>query len=139
MRIGLGIASLACLAASPALADGAVDIDRSVYVERTSEGVRALEPATTLRPGDKVVLVVQWRSESRDRKFTVQSAVPRSLAFQRAGHDAAEVSIDGGRNWGELGALRIGSRLASAEDVTHVRMRVAGSPTGRLTYSAIVR
>ena len=95
MRIGLGIASLACLAASPALADGAVDIDRSVYVERTSEGVRALEPATTLRPGDKVVLVVQWRSESRDRKFTVQSAVPRTLAFQRAGHDAAVFGIMG--------------------------------------------
>ena len=107
-------------------------------VQGSSHGNEAIA-LTVGRPGDKVILVVQWRSETRDRPFTVQSAIPRSLAFQRAGHDAAEVSIDGGRNWGELGALRIGSRLASAEDVTHVRMRVAGSPTGRLTYSAIVR
>jgi hypothetical protein len=139
MRFGFGLASLACVWASPAAAEIEVDLDRSVYVERMAEGVRALEPATTLRPGDKVVLVVQWRSESRDGRFTVQSAVPRTLAFQRAGHDAVEVSTDGGRSWGELGTLRMGSRLASAEDVTHLRMVVVGAPVGRLTYSAIVR
>lgn len=138
MRIGLGLGSLVWLAASGALAESAVDIDRSVYVERTVEGARALEPATTLKSGDKVVLVVAWRAGTAGR-FTVQSAVPRTLAFQRAGHDAVEVSIDGGRNWGELGELRSGSRLASAEDVTHLRLKVSGAPAGRLTYSAIVR
>lgn len=139
MRIGLGLGSLVCLAASAALAEGSVDIERAVYVERAAEGVRALEPATTLRKGDKVVLVVGWRADSSDRRFTVQSAVPRALAFQRAGNDAVEVSIDGGRNWGDLGELKAGTRLASAEDVTHLRMRVAGAAAGRMTYSAIVR
>lgn len=139
MRYGLGFASFACLAASPAIAEGAVDIDRAVYVERSNEGVRALEPATTLRPGDKVVLVVEWRADSRGRQFTVQSAVPRALAFQRAGHDAVEVSADGGRRWGELGSLKLGGRLASAEDVTHLRLRVAGERRGRMTFSAVVR
>lgn len=139
MRIGLVSGSLVCLAATAAFAEGVVDIDRSVYVERTIEGARALEPATTLRSGDKVVLVVAWRADSPDRRFTVQSAVPRTLAFQRAGHDEIEVSIDGGRNWGDLGELKAGARLASAEDVTHLRLKVAGTPAGRLTYSAIVR
>lgn len=139
MQIGLGLGSLACLAASTAFAGSAVDIERSVYVERAADGARAIEPATTLRKGDKVVLVVEWRADSPGRRFTVESAVPRALAFQRAGSDAVEVSIDGGRGWGTLGEIKAGPRLASPEDVTHVRLKVAGRPTGRMTYSAIVR
>jgi hypothetical protein len=58
-----------------------------------------------------------------------------------------EISIDGGRSWGKLGMLMIrdtsGTRLASPEDVTHVRWRipasVAARGTGTIAYSAIVR
>ena len=140
MRLGLALGGLLSFAASAAAAASAVDIDRSVYVERRDDGVRALEPATTLKKGDKVVLVLEWRAAAHGRGFTVESAVPRPLAFQRAGSDAVEVSTDNGRNWGRLGSLRVGSRLASAEDVTHLRLRVPGSaPAGRMTYSAIVR
>lgn len=139
MRFGLGFVSLACLAASGAFAQNPVDIDRAIYVERTREGVRELEPATSLKAGDKVVLVVEWRTKAADHRFTVQSAVPRDLAFQRAGSEAVEVSTDGGRNWGELGSIKAGARLASAEDVTHLRMRVAGAQRGRMTFSAVVR
>lgn len=140
MRIGLAIGSLALFVSVAAAAEGAVDIDRSVYVERRDDGVRKLEPATTLQRGDKVVLMVEWRASQRGKGFTVESAVPRALTFQRAGSDRTEVSIDGGRTWGRLGAMRVGSRLASAEDVTHLRLFVPPSaPAGRLTYSAIVR
>lgn len=143
MRYGSGLAAIACLAASmvagTAHAETAIDIDRAVYVERAEAGVRALEPASTLRKGDKVVLVVAWTAPRPGRRFTVQSAIPATLAFQRAGSDAAQVSIDGGRTWGELGSLRAGDRLASAEDVTHVRQQVSGSRQGRMTFSAIVR
>jgi len=140
MRLGICMGGLLCLVASGAAAESAVDIDRSVYVERRDDGVRALEPATTLKKGDKVVLVLEWRAAAPGRGFMVESAVPRPLAFQRAGSDAVEVSTDQGRNWGRLGSLRIGNRLASAEDVTHLRLRVKGSAAaGRMTYSAIVR
>jgi hypothetical protein len=140
MRWGLVLGALVCLAGSAAAAESAVDIDRSVYVERRDDGVRALEPATTLKKGDKVVLVLEWRAGAPGHGFTVESAVPRPLAFQRAGSDAIEVSTDNGRNWGRLGSLRVGDRLASAEDVTNLRLRVPGSaPAGRMTYSAIVR
>ena len=140
MRLGSGVSALLCLVGSAAAAESAVDIDRSVYIERRDDGVRALEPATTLKKGDKVVLVLEWRAPGPGRGFTVESAVPRPLAFQRAGSDAVEVSTDNGRNWGRLGNLRIGQRIASAEDVTHLRLRVpASTPAGRMTYSAIVR
>ncbi len=139
MRFGLGFVAIVCLWAGGAFAHSAVDIGRSVYVERTRDGVRELEPANALRAGDKVVLVVEWRASAPGRPFTVQSAVPRDLAFQRAGDDSVEVSTDGGRNWGELGSLMVGSRLASAEDVTHLRLRVAGERRGRMTFSAVVR
>jgi hypothetical protein len=140
MRLGAVIGSIACLLATAAAAQGAVNIDRSVYVERTSGGTRALEPAGTLRAGDKVVLVMEWRAGDARRGFTVQSAVPRDLAFQRAGSDTVEVSIDGGRSWGRLASLRVGERIASVEDVTHLRWRVpAGAGRGLLTYSAVVR
>jgi hypothetical protein len=140
MRFGLASGALACLAASAAVAEAGVDIDRSVYVERRDDGVRALEPATTLKKGDKVVLVLAWRAASPGRGFTVESAVPRPLAFQRTASDAVEVSTDNGRNWGRLGELRIGNRLASAEDVTRLRVRVpAKALAGRISYSAIVR
>lgn len=142
MRLGLVIGSAACLLASAAAAQSAIGITRSVYLERAAEGARELEPATLLRKGDKVVLVVEWRAREPRRGFTVSSAVPRDLAFQRAGSDA-EVSTDGGRNWGRLGALRVGERPANVEDVTHLRWRVPDRAVARgrglLTYSAVVR
>jgi len=140
MRWKLGLGGLLGLAASAASAGEAVDIGRAVYVERSEQGARALEPATTLRKGDKVVLVLEWRAAGAARGFTVQSAVPRPLAFQRAGSDAVEVSTDNGSSWGRLGTLLEGDRVASAEDVTHLRLRVRSRVgAGRMTYSAIVR
>jgi hypothetical protein len=139
MRFLSAAGGLAALIGTAGMAQNGAGIDRAVYVERQSGGIRALEPATTLRSGDKVVLVLEWQRGAPARRFTIESPVPRTLAFQRAGSDAAEVSVDGGRRWGQLGKLHVGARLASAEDVTHLRLTVAGAPEGRLTYSAIVR
>ncbi len=140
MRTVWGAGAALCLMASAAAAESTVAIGRSVYVERRDDGVRALEPATTLKKGDKVVLVLQWRAASPGRGFIVESPVPQPLAFQRAGSDAVEVSADHGRSWGRLGDLRIAGRLASAEDVTRLRLRVPASAlSGQMTYSAIVR
>lgn len=137
------VGSAACLFASAAFAESDVGITRSVYIERSDNGARALEPASQLRKGDKVVLVMQWRAPESRSGFTVSSAVPRDLAFRRAGSDAAEVSIDGGRSWGRMGALKVGGRLASVEDVTHLRWRVppeaVAQGSGTIAYSAVVR
>ena len=140
MRIvTLAIAALAIASAASA-AGSALSITRSVFVETRSDGGLALEPATTLASGDKVVLVMQWSRPGAQQPFTLASRVPDELAFQRSGDASVEVSIDGGRRWGRLGELRSGQRLASPEDVTHLRWRIAAGDDRRLrSYSAIVR
>lgn len=150
MRFGLVFGGLACLAASGLAAQ--TGVSRAVYVERIAtapdgERVRTIEPADELRRGDTVVLMVEWRRADPDAPVIVSSAVPRPLAFQRSSSDAVEVSVDGGRSWGRLGTMRIAEggdrRLASPEDVTHLRWRFeegsAATRAGRVTYSAIVR
>ncbi|WP_435417777.1 hypothetical protein WAB17_13045 [Parerythrobacter aurantius] len=140
-------AALAFLACGTLAAQSTVDIRKSVYRERAERMgdrvVRALEPATTLRKGDSVVLMLSWRAPVRSERFTVASPVPRDLAFKRMGGRAAEVSIDGGRTWGQLAGMRIGARRATPEDVTHLRWQVSRDEAGRgkgiLSFSATVR
>lgn len=140
-------AALAILATGAVAAQSAIDIQKSVYLERAEQQdgrvVRALEPATTLRKGDSVVLMLRWSAPGRNGSFTVASPVPRDLAFKRSGGRDAEVSIDGGASWGQLADMRVGPRRASPEDVTHLRWQVSRAEAmrgkGMLSYSAIVR
>ena len=143
----LGLAG-ACLLTATAAAQSAVEITRAVYVERegtdrSGRKQRTVEPAEKLRKGDVVVLMLEWSAPDGSESFVVASRIPRDLAFRRSGGRAPQVSTDGGRSWGELGQLRIGPRLATPEDVTHVRWHVSGVDAahgrGTLAYSAIVR
>ncbi|WP_374531549.1 hypothetical protein [Novosphingobium sp.] len=122
----------------------AVSIDSSVFVERViPERGRMLQPASELRRGDRVVYVVNWYKLGGAGGFVVTNPLPRTVYYQGSASGDEEVSVDGGRTWGKLGALRIGGRLATPEDVTHVRWRVAPNQaaqgSGRIAYSAIVR
>lgn len=131
----------------PAAASPSVATDSAVYVERVTlrggEPVRRLEPAARLVHGDRVVTVVSWYRMGGDGGFTVVNALPAGLAYQASGQSGEDVSADGGRSWGKLGALTIGGRLASPEDVTHVRWRVSPAQalagTGRIAYAGFVR
>ena len=117
-----------------------VMVASSVFVERQDESRRVLEPADRLHPGDRVVTIVSWKRAAPGGQFTLTNPLPRTLHFQASAADDAEVSVDGGRSWGRLGTLRYGARLATPEDVTHIRWRVASpAPEGRIAYSAIVR
>ena len=140
------LATLACCAAfiAPAHANPLVALDSAVFVERdVPDAGRMLEPAARLARGDRVVYVVSWTRMGGQGGFVVTNPLPRSVAFQGSANGDEEVSVDGGRNWGKLGALRVGERLATAEDVTHVRWRVAPATAARgagsITYSGIVR
>ena len=159
VRVGLAPLALAAatlLGSTPlhAAAQGnlaRVALAHSVFVERAipaADGrtAKVLEPARTLRRGDRLVYVVAWKAARSDR-FTITNPLPRAVAYQRSADGREDVSIDGGRTWGQLAGLRIrddgGWRNASAEDVTHVRWRVprqlALAGSGRLTFSGIVR
>lgn len=146
-------ALLAATLATPGMAQENLQLQSAVYVERlghTDDGrvERRVEPAAQLRRGDRLVLVVEWQGSADGRQgFAVTNPIPPSIAFQRASREGVEVSVDGGKSWGMLGALTVrdgrGDRLASPEDVTHLRWRIspqdARRGTGRITYSAIVR
>jgi hypothetical protein len=127
-----------------AAAQPTVATDSAVYIERTQgENFRSLEPANRLSRGDRVVTVVSWYRMGGEGGFTITNPLPRDIAYEASARDNQEVSVDGGRSWGQLGELRIGNRLATPEDVTHMRWRIpAGSAArgqGRIAYSGIVR
>lgn len=118
-----------------------VALASDVYVEKAAESGRVLQPAAQLRPGDRVVTIVTWkRATGGGETFTVTNPLPPALQFEESADERQDVSVDGGRNWGRIGTLRMGGRLATPEDVTHVRWRViTPAPRGSLAYSAIVR
>lgn len=122
----------------------AISTDSAVYVERSSNGNgRRLEPADRLARGDRVVTVVTWYRMGGDGGFVITNPLPQRLAYQRSARDGQEVSVDGGRTWGRLGSLRIGNRVASPEDVTHMRWRIpaysAARGRGQIAFAGIVR
>ncbi len=121
-----------------------VATDSAVYVERSEAGrIRSLEPARQLTRGDRVITVVRWQRQVGTGGFTITNPMPRAIAYQASARDHEEVSVDGGRSWGQLGELRLGRRIATPEDVTHVRWRVpsqvAARGRGQIAYSGIVR
>ncbi len=140
------IAVLAALA-WPTVAQAAapaVVTDSSVYVEhRDAENSRRLEIADSFDKGDRVVTVLRWQRTQGSGSFTITNPMPRAIAYQSSSRTNETVSVDGGRTWGQLGQLRIGSRLASPEDVTHIRWhipkRIAALGRGQIAYSGIVR
>lgn len=139
------IAVLAALA-WPQVAHGApaVITDSSVYVERRDENsARRLEMADSFGKGDRIVTVLRWQRPRRARSFTITNPLPRAISYQASSRSDEAVSVDGGRTWGRLGELKIGNRLASPEDVTHVRWRIperiAALGRGQIAYSGIVR
>ena len=140
-RLGL---ALALAAPAAAIATPLIALDSAVFVERVQPGKgRLLQPVGSLRRGDRVVYVVSWYKMGGQGAFTVTNPLPRSVYFQGSADGTEEVSIDGGKHWGRLDALRIGARIATPEDVTHVRWHIsageAARGSGEITYSAIVR
>lgn len=142
--LALAAAVATCLLAQSASARPAVAMGSAIFVEHAEPGnIRSLEPANRLRRGDRVVTIVSWQRLTGNGGFTITNPMPAAIAYQASAHDDEEVSVDGGRTWGRLGDLRIGARLATPEDVTHVRWRIAppdaAQGRGRIAYSGIVR
>jgi len=145
-------ATSAALVPVSAHAAGSVQFASDVFVERFQPApggrtARILERADQLRPGDRVIFVVNWTAR-RDGGFTVTNPLPRTIAFAGGADSEQEVSVDGGRTWGALEALTVRDgygrqRPAHAEDVTHLRWRIptpqALAGNGQMTWRGVVR
>jgi hypothetical protein len=121
-----------------------VSTDSAVFVERKGgDSDRQLEPAERFVRGDRVITILRWHRLGGNGGFTITNPLPRTIAFQRSSRSDEQVSVDGGKTWGRLSELTVGSRVASPEDVTHVRWKIspqrALEGSGQIAYSAIVR
>lgn len=134
---------LALLAPMAAQARTAVALDSDLFVESADNGNRSIMRKAELARGDRVVWFVSWKRTAGSGGFTVTNALPRGVYYQGSANGDEEVSVDGGQTWGRLENLRVAGRLATPEDVTHVRWHVSAAQaalgTGRIVYSGIVR
>ena len=133
------------------ITEARVSLDSAIFVEHVEHqngtAIHSLEPAKHLLPGERVVTLVNWQrapgSASGTGGFVLVNALPARLNYQRSSQADEEVSVDGGRSWGRLGALRIEGRAATAADVTHIRWHVspeqASVGSGQIAYAGVVR
>lgn len=149
--------ALLALVTLPAAAHGAgsVALSSKVFLEKTEIGsdgkarIMLREPAV-VTPGDMLVFILDYRNEgaSPATNLVVTNPVPPAIAYRGAADGAAQLSVDGGRNWGSLKMLTVREpdgrvRGARPEDVTHIRWALTqGVPAGaqgKLSFRGTVR
>lgn len=146
---------VAMLASTAAVAADKVALDSKVFVERqvaAADGKMKIvrEDPKMVVPGERLLFILNYKNEGAAPadKFVVTNPIPQSVSFVASDSAGLDVSVDGGKNWGRLAALKVkaadGSlRAAAAADVTHVRwifakpIPVGGS--GSLSFQGLVR
>ena len=145
--IALGAGAIA-----PAFAQGqAVTLKGDVKVVRQTvengQPRETLEEPTQVLPGDRLVFTTRYTNAGAEpaTDFVVTNPLPAPVKL--ASVDSFEVSVDGGKTFGALAALKAtgadgAPRPAELGDVTHVRWRVASiapGASGEVKYFAEVR
>jgi uncharacterized repeat protein (TIGR01451 family) len=146
---------LALIAPAAAAAAEEVSLSSEVFVEKIvadakggSKTVR--EAPKVVTPGDKLVFVLSYKNQGAQPAtgFTVTNPLPASVGFAAVEDAGAAVSVDGGKSWGQLAALKVAladgsSRPATAADVTHIRWSfaqpIAAGSSGQLSFRAVVK
>jgi hypothetical protein len=102
-----------------------------------------------------VVFTLKYANKGPEaaKDFRATNPMPGPVQFVAAAEDWAEVSVDGGKNWGKLSILTVSAkgpdgvseirRPAGPEDVTHVRWvfpgAIAPGAEGSVSYRGIVK
>lgn len=106
-------------------------------------------------PGDRVVFTLKYQNQSAlpATGFRATNPMPGPVQFVAVAEDWADVSVDGGKNWGKLANLSVPGksadgltdvvRAAAVEDVTHVRwvfpQAIPPGAEGTLAYRGVVK
>ena len=149
------IAIAALCAPGVAFAAESVALSSAVFVERTTADADGRSKITlhepkVVTPGDRLVFILNYqnRGVTPANNFVVTNPLPTAVAYQGTADDMAEVSINGGKAWGQLSALKVADgpgrwRSARPEDVTHVRwtmkQSIPAGAQGKLSFRGIVR
>ncbi len=138
---------------SLAVAQNAVAVVSEMLVEKTV--IENGKPKTVYAkqdsgpPGTRLMFTHSYRNTTAKpvANFGMTNPVPAGVAFLEA--DAtASVSVDGGKSWGKLAALKVRNtdgthRAAQAGDVTHVRWALAApiapGGSGRFSFKGSVK
>lgn len=145
LMIGSGLA-VPVLAQSTVALKGDVKVVRQVVADN-GQTVEQLEDPNQVLPGDKLVFTTRYTngSDKPVDDFVVTNPLPAPVKLAKV--DSFEVSVDGGKTFGALPALKAAGadgkpRAAELGDVTHVRWRVASiapGASGEVKYFAEVR
>lgn len=155
-HVFLTVAFAAAVLANPSLAvaqGNAVSLIGDVKLEKTvTENGMAkvvLSDPKVVVPGDKLLFSTVYRNNSAQpvTNFVVTNPLPSAVSLTSESAAMLEVSVDGGKSWGQLATLMVadgkgGQRAATATDATHVRWTIpaiAPGGTGTVEYHAIVR
>jgi uncharacterized repeat protein (TIGR01451 family) len=152
-RIGRTLVIAALLAfGGTGVAQAAVTLDTKTFVESfiaASDGTmeRKLKPADLVVPADRLVYVISYRNTGRQpvSDFVISNPISSSVEFIGEESSGAEMSIDGGKSFGQLVNLRVRGangtqRAARRSDVTDIRWRLPGAiapgASGQVTFKA---
>jgi hypothetical protein len=151
----LGLSLLLLIASSAAIAAPQVSLTSTVSVVRTKPGpsgkpLVTYEAPNLVTPGDRIAVTLDWANGSGKPAdhFVVTNPVPAGLAFTGNASAGAQVSVDGGKTFGNLEALKATGadgqlRPAVPADVTHLRWSfdhaIGAGEHGQLKFEAIVK
>lgn len=139
----------------------AVSIRSEIWVERsTTENGKTktelMDPKkVTVIPGDKLIISNFYENEGANARenYIATNPIHPAVAYVSVDEEWAEVSVDGGKTWGQLEDLtktvdaveteESTLRPASPSDVTHIRWRfdkpLPAGAKGKLTFRGVVR
>jgi uncharacterized repeat protein (TIGR01451 family) len=155
MKILAAFLALAAPAAALAAGPEHVTIASHFYVEHARPGpggatTMVREETKRVTPGDRLIFELSYRNGGAEPAtgFVITDPIPAAIAFAGDETAGAIFSVDGGRTWGPLAALRVaqpngGSRPAGLSDVTHIRWvftrPIPAGAAGSVSFRGVVK
>lgn len=154
--------ALAQTAPASAAVQSPVTLTSDVKIERVEVDAAGKETVTlhapksvVVLPGDKVVFTLEVTNTGTQPAagFRATNPMPAPVQFVSVAEDWAEVSVDGGNNWGRLATLKVKTapadgtasveRAAEIADVTHVRWifpdTIAPGGKRKISYRGVIK
>ncbi|MEE9433117.1 MAG: hypothetical protein V3V15_02615 [Sphingorhabdus sp.] len=139
----------AAMAKSNLMLDSEIFVEREVTRQDGSKATVLTEPKLVV-PGDRLIFVVKYKNAGNKpaSDFTITNPMPKAVAFNGTSDGLETVSVDNGKSWGFLSAMKVttkagAQRPATMSDVTHIRWNLkqtlAPGEGGKLIFRGVVK